>query len=325
MNLTENADAGLPRAYEKNIALLGRAVAQRSLIRPVSQHRLPDGTLDVDGNLRLWNETMGPFEKIKLWNEPVAAGELQGEPYLVPVPAGQGAKKPVILIAHGGGFRWRTGCEAANVALWFHARGYPAAILNYRLAPHTRLEAFFDMRRAVRLLRQFAGETGHNGRVVAMGFSAGGMLAANCATLFDAGDAASTDPAERQSSRPDAAVVCYGAMSATAFPLPFGFEPDAALFGASQKERFMFSAERQVRTDCPPVFLWQTMRDDGRHGMNLASALQAAGVPYELHIFQAGAHGLALADGENDLAANIESVSRWPELCIGWLAENGLD
>lgn len=323
MLLQGNADEGLPHIYEKNAALLERAVAQRSLIRPVSQHRLPDGTLDVDSNLRLWNEAMEPFEKITLWKEPVCAGELQGEPYLVPVPAERTADRPVILIAHGGGFRWRTGCEAANVAHWFHSRGYPTAMLSYRLAPHTRLEAFHDMRRAVRLLRQLAGETGRSGRVVAMGFSAGGMLAANCATLFDAGDAASADPAERQSSRPDAAVVCYGAMSATAFPLPFGFAPDAALFGATPEERYRLSAERQVRFDSPPVFLWQTMGDDGRHGMNLASALQAAGVPYEMHIFQTGAHGLALADGENDLEARIESVSRWPELCLGWLAENG--
>ncbi|HWQ05612.1 MAG TPA: alpha/beta hydrolase [Feifaniaceae bacterium] len=310
--------------FEQNTALLERAVETHALIRPVSNHRLPDGTLDVEGNLRLWNEVMKPFDKILLWKQPVCRGELQGEPCLIPVPAREHVDRPVILIAHGGGFRWRTGCEAANVALWFRRHGYSTAILSYRLQPHSRMESFADMQCAVRLLRQLTEEIGHNGKVIAMGFSAGGMLAANCATLFDAGNPESDDPADWQSSRPDAAVVCYGAMSATAFPQPFGIAPDDALFGASREERCALSAERQIRTDTPPMFLWQTMSDDGRHGMNLASALQAMGVPYELHIFQAGVHGLALADGENDLGMISETVSRWPELCLGWLKENGL-
>ena len=73
--------------FEQNAVLLERAVERRSLIRPVYQHRLPDGTLDVEGNLRLWNTAMEPFEKVPLWSEPVCAGELQGEPCLIPVPA----------------------------------------------------------------------------------------------------------------------------------------------------------------------------------------------------------------------------------------------
>lgn len=310
--------------FDQNIALLIHAVEQRAFIRSISQHRLPDGTLDVDGNLRLWNAAMEPFQKVPLWENDVCAGELQGEPCLIPIPAEEKTDKPTILVAHGGGFRWRTGCEAANVALRFHQAGYPIAMLAYRLAPHTRMEALEDMQRAIRLLRTQGASIGLSTRVVVMGFSAGGMLAANCATLFDMGNPAKQDAIEHASSRPDAAVVCYGAMSATAFPMPFGMEPDAALFGETLEERFYLSAERHVRTNMPPVFIWQTMSDDGRHGMTLASALQAANVPYELHIFQSGVHGLALADGENDLDASVQSVSRWAELCILWLRENGL-
>ena len=310
--------------FEHNIALLTSAVARRAVIRSISQHRLPDGTLDIEGNLRLWNTAMEPFEKISLWENDVCAGEVQGEPCLIPIPAEEKTDKPTILIAHGGGFRWRTGCEAVNVAERFHQAGYPTAILAYRLMPHSRMESLQDMQRAIRLLHTKGASIGLSTRVVAMGFSAGGMLAANCATLFDAGDPTQADAIEQAPSRPDAAVVCYGAMSVTAFPMPFGMEPDAALFGETLEERFYLSAERHARTDMPPVFIWQTMSDDGRHGMTLASALQAANVPYELHIFQSGVHGLALADGENDLDASVESVSRWAEMCILWLSENGL-
>ncbi len=118
-------------------------------------------------------------------------------------------------------------------------------------------------------------------------------------------------------------MVCYGAMSATAFPLPFGMVPDSAWFGATQEERCALSAERQIRFDTPPMFLWQTMSDDGRHGMNLASALQAMGAIRTAYLSGGGARACA-GGRENDLDSTVETVSRWPELCLGWLNENGL-
>ena len=37
--------------YEKNIEVLQDAVKSRSVIRHVSRHRNPDGSMDVEGNL----------------------------------------------------------------------------------------------------------------------------------------------------------------------------------------------------------------------------------------------------------------------------------
>ena len=51
-----------------------------------------------------------------------------------------------------------------------------------------------------------------------LGFSAGGMLSGNCATHYDRGNPDAADPVERFSSRPDAAVLCYGAFATVAFP-----------------------------------------------------------------------------------------------------------
>ncbi len=53
--------------YEKNIRLLENAVLTRAVIRNVSMHRKADGSLDVEGNLKLWDKAMEPFEKISLW------------------------------------------------------------------------------------------------------------------------------------------------------------------------------------------------------------------------------------------------------------------
>lgn len=225
-------------------------------------------------------------------------------------------------MAHGGGFQSRTGCEGMNAALHFARRGFHTAILTYRLQPYTRYDAMSDMQRAIRLIRFHRQEWGVTERVAAMGFSAGGMLSGNCATHFDRGDPQAADPVERESCRPDAAVICYGAFAFTAFPSPFGMR--ATPFCSSREELYDMAPEANVTPDTPPCFIWQTNSDDPRHSFALGSALTAAGVEFELHCFPQGVHGLALADGDNDLGMNIPHVARWAELCAEWLEEHQL-
>lgn len=305
---------------EANIRLLEQAVANHAFVRGIEKHRGPDGQLDTQGNLKLWDEGMAPFEKIYLRPGGAESEALGADgAYLVFVPA-KAPCSDIILIAHGGGFRWRTGCEGPNVALFFHRLGYHTAILTYRLSPaHDRRESMEDMRRAIRILRDRQRRWGTDGRVIAMGFSAGAMLCGNCATHFDLGAPDSQDPVERCSSRPDAVVMGYGAMSCVSFPMPFGMEPEESLFGATPQERFYFAPEKHVTPQTPPMFLWQTLSDDGRHGLCLAKALQDAGVAYELHIMEGGVHGLGLADGENDLGACVPHIAHWAQLCHEWL------
>lgn len=314
--------------YIKNCELLAEAVANHTFIRNISKHRKEDGTLDIEGNMKLWNEAMEPFLKIKLWDKTPGYDDrdsLQPEPYLVFIPAPEGTRtKGTILIAHGGGFVWRTGCEGANTAYYFNMAGYNTAILTYRLKPYSRFDSMADMQRAIRMLRFMKDELGITERIAVMGFSAGGMLSANCATHFDEGNRESCDNIEHQSSRPDAAVIGYGAMSGISFPIPFGIEMDASVWGRDLKEKIYLAPEKNITADTPPFFIWQTMSDDGRHGMCLAKAMQDVGIPYELHIFQSGLHGVAMADGENDLAYNDPHITHWGELCAEWLEELGL-
>lgn len=316
--------------YKKNAVLLEDAVKNRSFIRHISRHRKPDGALDIEGNLKQWNNAIEAFAKIKLWDETPdfnLENTLQSEPYIVFIPAKaelSRAGRSTIIIAHGGGFSWRTGCEAVNVAYYFHQAGFSTAILNYRIQPYSRLDAIADMQRAIRLLRSKRTELGISGKITVMGFSAGGMLSANCATHFDYGTENSDDPIESYSCRPDAAVIGYGAISSVSFPKPFGMKQDSPMMGRDKAERYYLAPEKNIKTDSPPFFIWQTLSDDGRQGMILAQALSDAEVPYDLHIFQPGEHGLAMADGENDLGMKVPHTARWGELCCSWLELNGL-
>ena len=308
--------------YEKNYAVLKQIVAGHSVIRHVSKHRNPDGTFDLVGNKQIWNAALEKFDRIPLWKNGAPGFDdrdpLQPEPSIIFVPgANPGKLRGTVIVAHGGGFESRTGCEGMNVALYFADRGFNTAILTYRLKPYTRIDAMEDMQRAIRLLRERKEVLGITDKVAVMGFSAGGMLSGNCATHFDLGKPNSEDPIERQSCRPDAAVVGYGAFAFTAFPAGLFRNP----FARDRQELYYLAPEANITLDTPPFFIWQTNSDDPRHSFALGSALTAAGIPFELHCFPDGIHGLALADGENDLSMDIPHVHHWAELCAEWLED----
>ncbi len=319
--------------FERNYDILKQVCAEKAVIRPVSQHRKPDGTMDIQGNLRLWNEAVARFDILPLWEEGAPDYDdrdpLQPPPSLIFVPAPKAwAKRGTVIVACGGGFETRTGCEGMNVAEYFTDAGFNTAILTYRLKPYSRWDALHDMQRAIRLLRAKKEALGVTEKVAAMGFSAGGMLSANAATHFDSGDPDAADPVERESCRPDAAVLGYGAFAFAGLPggffvNPFGeqvFNP----YVANKEELIYFAPEVNVTRSTPPFFIWQTNSDDPRHSFTLGQALTAVGIPFEMHLFPEGVHGLALADGNNDLGMDLPHVARWASLCAEWLEEQGI-
>lgn len=318
--------------YEKNYETLKAVCAERSVIRHISGHRNPDGSIDRDGNLRIWNAAVERFEVLPLWKEgaPDFDGRdpLQLQPSLIFVPSpAAGPDSGVILIACGGGFETRTGCEGFHTAEYFADAGFHTAILTYRLLPYSRWDSFHDMQRAIRLLRAERKVLKISEKVFAMGFSAGAMLSANCATHFDFGDPDAADPAERESCRPDGVVLGYGAFAFAAMPGFFEdpFAPETRKpFVKNREELVYFSPEVNIRPGVPPFFIWQTNGDDPRHSFLLGQALTAVGIPFEMHLFPEGAHGLALADGNNDLSASIPQTAKWAELCVGWLRTQGI-
>jgi dipeptidyl aminopeptidase/acylaminoacyl peptidase len=79
------------------------------------------------------------------------------------------------------------------------------------------------------------------------------------------------------------------------------------------------SSENQVTEQTPPTFLWHTADDASVPAENsflFASALSRNKVPYELHVFESGRHGLGLAEEQ-------PGVRAWTELCAEWLRKQG--
>lgn len=238
----------------------------------------------------------------------------------------QKEKRGMLIVCPGGGFMFKSANEAKPVAEYFHEAGFNAAILDYHVVPEgmtdarVRVEAGEDGLTAVRYLRSHAEELGISGDHIAIGgFSAGGVLSGYAATKFNQGDSGQTDANLRVSSRPDAALILYGAVSES------GIGGDNGLFGHDTKVQAQRCANdplRNIRSDCPPMFVFQTHKDDPRHALQFCYQLACYGVPYEIHTFEEGPHGGGLYNGK-DNTPDIPHTARWAMLAAEWLEGKG--
>ena len=254
--------------------------------------------------------------KIWLWPDAVAPytefSPEQEQPSVVEyaVPGSRGA----VVVCPGGGYSHKAAHEGAPIAEMLNKAGISAYVLDYRVAPCHREAPLSDASRAIRVVRSLGYE-----KVAILGFSAGGHLTCSAATLYTAGDPDAEDPVERLSSRPDAFVPCYAVVSFGTFT--HGGSRQNLLGGEYMNVELVrrFSAELNVTTDTPPAFIWHTMDDNAvpvENSINLASALAHAHVPFEMHIYPHGPHGMGLAE-------NAEDVRTWTDHVQGWLTRLG--
>jgi endo-1,4-beta-xylanase len=208
-----------------------------------------------------------------------------------------------ILVCAGGGYgglAWQIHVEYA--AQVFNPMGITFIGLKYRLRPPHRLDnagiqalTLLDAKRAMRLLRQRAGEWGIDPRKVGVaGYSAGANLAMNLAANFDTGDTNASDPIERLSSRPDFAVG-LGTWHWRKPENPFVFKRTA-----------------------PPVYLVHATTDKPVEiATNIVADVKKLGVPARLDLFEEGGHGVG-----NLIPTRVRHGfpgAQWPKLLIEWL------
>lgn len=238
--------------------------------------------------------------------------------YLPQHPVGTG-----VVVAPGGGYgALAMDHEGLQIAKWLNGYGVAAFVLQYRLGPRYHHPAeLMDAQRAIRTVRAQAAQFGiAPNRIGMWGFSAGGHLTATAGTHFDAGAAASPDPIEQASSRPDFLILAYPVITFTrpethrgSLKNLLGDNPDPKLVES-------LSNELQVTSQTPPTFLFSTSADTAvppENSVLFYEALHKAGVPAEMHIFQNGPHGVGLA-------AFDPALSMWPPLLANWLRVQGM-
>lgn len=251
-----------------------------------------------------------------LWGDSIPGSEVHDgfppwmDPYLVKTRRPLGA----VVICPGGAYLGIAPIESEPVARMFNAQGFHAFVVRYRVTPHRYPAALMDASRAVRVVRSRAAEWKIDPQRVALcGFSAGGHVAATLGVSFDkippVGDAL-----DSVSCRPDALVLGYPVITPQAGNRDVllnlvGPDPTADM-------EHLVSLDKHVTDKTPRTFLWHCWDDmvPIEHSLAFAAALRRSKVPYEMHIFHRGGHGLGVGEGSPHVAS-------WTKLCGEWLGE----
>ena len=273
------------------------------------------------------------YEKVDLYRYfGIERGE-QAEGYLtayVPdplVPEIKAKLRPGMLVIPGGGYWFRSGREKEPVALAYLREGYCAFTLDYSvqaLFPVPLLEAAM----AMIYLRENAAKYGLDpAHLAAIGFSAGGHLAGMLSMLYEEPEIVSVLGERAMNARPDAVVLSYPVI--TMGELTHGGTRDV-ITGGREELLQRLSLEKRVSKKAAPAFLWHTQEDDCvpvENSLLLAAAYRKAGVPFAMHIFEHGPHGLSLISPETsdqtEYDTRLAPVGKWFSLSVDWLKSRG--
>jgi acetyl esterase/lipase len=231
-----------------------------------------------------------------------------------------------VIIAPGGSYmRLSMNLEGRQVADWFAVHGVTAFVLKYRLGPNNLYPIpLQDAQRAVRVVRSLEKKYRlSDNRIGMVGFSAGGHLAAMTGTSFGDGDPAASDPINRLSDRPDFLVLGYPWLNAMqpndrkmiTYCSVLKTVPADTCKDFEQR----YTPSVHVTSNTPPTFIYSTFDDHTvpiQTSVDFYTALIAAGVPSEIHIFRHGVHGSGL--GSSDAA-----LDEWPALLEQWMRDQG--
>ncbi len=242
-------------------------------------------------------------------------------------------KRPCMLICPGGGYGMTSDREAEPVGLHFLSMGYNVFILRYSVCPNRFPVQLREVAGAMELIytnqEQWHCDTN---RIAIMGFSAGGHLAAHYSTCYDIAEVREVFP----DSKPvQASVLGYPVISADpSFGHLGSFYNLLGVDSLTPEQVEKFSCEKQVRDDTPPAFLWHTAGDDAvpvRNSLVYATSLAEHKIPFALHIYPQGWHGLSTVDDQTNpplpkafyIAHDwLDAVKKWLDTTLGYEAHS---
>lgn len=235
-----------------------------------------------------------------------------------------GQVRPIILICPGGAYRMTSDREAEAVAVRLMSMGYHTAVLRYSVAPAVYPAALSQLAEAVSLLRRRSGEWLIDpDKILVMGFSAGGHLAASLGVFWNNRKITDQLAMKPEVIRPNGMILCYPVILSGEAGHK---ESIKNLLGSQyEKRKEEMSLEKQVSSDTPPTFIWHTFEDSTvlpANSLEFVQALVKAGVPAEYHLFPRGAHGSGLGTAltaSADGRGIVPACESWSLLCEKWL------
>lgn len=230
------------------------------------------------------------------------------------------SKRPMVVVFPGGGYKPCSPREGEPIACEFNCMGYNAVVVNY--TPNALYpQALTDASDAIVYIRKHAEEWNTDpDKIFVCGFSAGAHLAGSIGIMRKKEAAINRSD---DLNKINGMILCYPVVSSGEFAHRGSFDTIGATNDDLLKKT---SLELQVDENTPPAFIWHTFSDDVvpvENSLLLAEAMRKHNIPFELHIYPDGVHGLSMASNvtsENDKQI-IPHVQSWMPLAKAWLKQ----
>ncbi|MDD2269636.1 MAG: alpha/beta hydrolase [Eubacteriales bacterium] len=268
-------------------------------------------------------------EKLKIYDKNIYDGceNVVLETYIratskeLPVPP-----RPAVLVFGGGGYEYVSDREVEPIVNLYLAAGYNAFALRYSVAKKAAGgKPVLDAAQALYTIRKNAAEWHIDPEKIAVwGASAGGHLAATISTVWHREELYKTLDIPFGSAKVNAAILAYPVISGITSPHQRTFCNIVGKETPSKEELEFYSCELNVTENTPPTFIWHTMPDSCvkvENSLVYANALSNQNIPYELHIFPMGEHGISRATTETspNPSYDIPYIARWGGWSVKWL------
>ncbi len=206
------------------------------------------------------------------------------------------SKRPAVLVLAGGGYEFVSDPEREPVAMAYASKGYQTFTLVYSVKengvfPEPQREALA----AVSYIRKNAEKFYLDpDKIAVVGFSAGGHLAASTGVFWNHKEVNLSQ--DREACKPNALVLVYPCITAG----EYAYEGLVPVHGKGCAMPEKLGLENYVSGDTPPSFLCHTAEDTCVPVMNsllFAQRLAENKIPFELHVYKEGPHGMSLGTG----------------------------
>lgn len=235
----------------------------------------------------------------------------------------QPALRPAVIVCPGGAYCFLSDREAEPVAMQFYSEGFQVFILRYSLYEECRYPApLEEASRAIWLIRSHAGEWGIDpDKIIIGGFSAGAHFSALIGTRWNEAGLTERLGIPENGNKPNGLILSYGKLEPVREPLSSTIAPDSLGYILRVYEPEADTI-LNVSKETPPSFIWHTVKDElvpVAESIGFALRCSEQKVPFELHIFSEGGHGLSLADDLSDYGTiHPVNAHSWITLCINW-------
>lgn len=225
--------------------------------------------------------------------------------------------RPAVIVCPGGGYVFLTPHEGEPTAMAYYAKGYNTFVCYYPIKeeavyPAPQLAVF----NALKLVRRNAQLWKIRSDAVAVaGFSAGAHVAVCAGTLYNDKSLIEILNAEPSTLRPDAMILIYPCIGV-----------DIPGYEKGKNDKNVLRCDELVDACTPPAFMVTSFGDkfvSCNQSLNFARALSDNDVPFELHCFEPGDHGMLNGDNRslNEYTTRDLGAKCWFNMSVEWLRD----